>query len=156
VITAWRLIQGSFVKDVFSGEGARLYGGRWNHAGVGMVYLSEYLSLAALEQIVHLEHVPKVHYFSIKAKIPDNLLIETVSNLPPDWQSDPPPESTKVIGDEWVLSGRTAILRVPSVVVPSEYNYLLNPTHADFKKIQRERPEPFYFDHRVWHRGGRR
>jgi len=142
------------VKDAFSGEGARLYGGRWNHAGVRMVYLSEYLSLAALEQIVHLEHIPNVHYFSMKAEIPDGLLVETVSNLPPDWQSDPPPESTKLIGDEWVLSDRTAVLRVPSVVVPSEYNYLLNPAHADFKKIRRERPEPFYFDLRVWYRGG--
>jgi RES domain-containing protein len=155
MITAWHLVQDLFLNDPFSGEGARLYGGRWNHAGVSVVYVSEHLSLAVLEQFVHMNgHIPEVPFSAIKVEIPKALAIDNVVNLPPDWQADPAPESTKAIGDAWVRSGKTTVLKVPSVVVPVEYNYVLNPAHSDFKRIQIGTPEPFYFDSRMWHTGG--
>jgi len=71
------------------------------------------------------------------------------ANLPPGWQDSPPTALTQAIGDAWVLSGETAILAVPSVLIPEETNFLLNPAHPDFSKIVIHPPDPFVFDLRV-------
>jgi RES domain-containing protein len=72
-----------------------------------------------------------------------------VASLPADWQTSPVPVSTQRIGDAWVLSGETAILAVPSSIIPLEENYLLNPLHPDFAKITIHPAESFYFDPRL-------
>lgn len=132
----------------FDGIGAAQEGGRWNSAGVRVVYCSRNLAMATQEKYVHL---PKpVLLKLVKFRIEFNgLAIESVGTLPPDWQSFPPPPSTQKLGDAWAASRRTVIWAVPSVIIPEETNYLLNPAHPDFAKLGISTPEPFAFDGRI-------
>jgi RES domain-containing protein len=147
---AWRIVKAKHAAGAFSGKGAADHGGRWNSRGAPVVYTSGAKSLAALESLVHLN--PPVHfkYVAIRAKF-DEALVEIfpVKALPPDWRSEPPPPSTKAIGDAWTRSARSAMLALPSVIISGEPNYLLNPAHPDFKKISVGKPEPFAFDPRL-------
>ena len=89
-------------------------------------------------------------YVAIPVEL-DETLVETVtaSDLPADWTEEPPPPSTKEIGDVWVKEARSAVLELPSVIIRAEPNFLLNPAHPDFKKIKIGKPEPFAFDPRL-------
>ncbi len=153
MITAWRLEKEKHAKDAFTGEGARRVSGRWHHEGIPVVYISESLALSVLEKFVHLgfdaSHI-KFAYFKIE--IPDSVQIEKLkaSDLPDDWTKEPPRDSTKDIGSNWVRKAATAVLRVPSVLVPRSWNYLINPTHGNFNKIRISDPIPFVFDARMW------
>ena len=153
MIQAWRLDKAKHAKEAFSGEGARRVSGRWHHQGVPVVYASESLALSVLEKFVHLgfdaSHI-KLAYFKIE--IPDSVAVEKLktADLPDDWTAEPPRDSTKNIGSLWAKEARTAVLRVPSVLVPKSWNYLLNPSHRDFKKIRIGDPLPFDFDARMW------
>lgn len=150
---AFRLVKARHAAEAFSGEGARLYGGRWNQRGTALVYASESLALAALEQLVHLgaEEAGFAFVF-FEIGIPDELPIEQIAKeaLSSDWRAEPPPDSTKALGTEWAQTMRTAVLCVPSVVVPSEHNYLLNPAHPESPRIRISKPEPFTFNPRMW------
>lgn len=79
----------------------------------------------------------------------EEVLVEKVMALPFDWTEEPPPASTQDIGNLWVKEQRSAILEIPSVIIPGEPNYLLNPAHPDFRRIQIGKPEPFAFDPRL-------
>ncbi len=134
---AWRII-GVRYKDVaFSGEGARLHGGRWNSKGTTMVYTAGSIALASIEMIVNLPGPMLLEeFFRIPVHIPPNLIRDLpLHKLPSDWNSRPVSPSIRAIGDRWVKEKKSVVLKVPSVVVPEEYNYLLNPTHPDFEKI---------------------
>ena len=147
---AWRIVKARHAATAFSGKGAADFGGRWNSRGVAIVYTSGTKSLAALESLVHLNPPVRFKYVAIRIKF-DVALIETVpaKDLPPDWQTQPPPPSTKTVGDAWARTARSAVLALPSVIIPGELNYLLNPAHQDFKKISIAKPEPFTFDRRL-------
>ena len=145
---AWRIVKAKHAATAFSGEGARLYGGRWNSAGVSVVYTSGTKALAALESLVHLNPPVIFKYVALPVEF-DESLVEKMNTLPADWSGEPPPPSTRNIGDAWVKETRSAVLELPSVVIPSEANYLLNPAHPDFKRIAIGRPEPFSFDPRL-------
>lgn len=153
MITAWRLDKAKHARDAFTGEGARRVSGRWHRQGTPVVYVSESLALSVLEKFVHLgldaSHIKFVYF---KVEIPDSVTVEKLrtADLPDDWTAEPPRDSTKEIGSTWVMEGRTAVLRVPSVLVPNSWNYLLNPAHRDFKKIRISGPMPFVFDARMW------
>ena len=136
----------------FDGEGARLYGGRWNSVGVPMVYASEHLSLAALEVRVHIDRTRMRQLYKCFAFQFDEQLMEVfrVGALPKDWMQEPPPPSLQLQGDHWVKSGASVILAVPSVVIPNELNYLINPKHPDFAKLKIENPTDFAFDQRLF------
>lgn len=141
----------SFIATAFDGEGAKLYGGRWNNKGTAVVYLSESLSLAAMELLVHIESNEILkNYITIPVHF-DNKLIQTLNPVetPADWTAQPAPLSTKIIGDKWISEQSSVILEVPSVIVPSESNFLINPYHKDFKKLEIGSPQPFDFDHRL-------
>jgi RES domain-containing protein len=150
-LRVWRLSKAAF--SGFDGEGARLYGGRWNLAGTAVVYASESLALAALEMFVHLEleDMP-ADLVARWAELPDDLSTETVSaaGLPRSWRDCPAPEALGRRGSEWARRGRSAALRVPSAVVPQEWNVLLNPAHPEFPRIRVGRAEPFSYDPRMW------
>ncbi len=153
MITAWRLDKARHAGDAHSGEGARRVSGRWHHQGVPIVYASESLALSVLEKLVHLgfdsSHIKFVYF---KIEIPDSVSVEKLrtADLPEDWTAEPPRDTTKDIGSAWVRELRAAVLRVPSVLVPKSWNYLLNPLHRDFRKIHVSEPMPFVFDARMW------
>ncbi len=147
-LQAWRIVKMKHAATAFSGEGARLYGGRWNSAGVSLVYTSCTRALAALESLVHLNPPVIFTYAAIPVEF-DDALVEKVSALPPGWKDSPPPPSTRALGDLWAAQARTAVLELPSVIIPGESNYLLNPAHPDFKKIVLGKPESFSFDPRL-------
>ena len=120
-----------------------------------MVYTSATLSLAALEYIVHLEAVDApADLVAIAASIPSGVGREEVAaaSLPAGWRRYPAPGRLAEIGARWIRESRTAVLVVPSAVIPAEVNYLLNPSHPDFARIRIDSPEPFVFDRRLWRR----
>lgn len=136
--------------EAFSGEGARQFGGRWNSPGMVVVYASEHLSLAALEILVHLQPRGALRFVAFAVEFDDVLIAKMpASALPEHWRAEPPGAATMEIGDAWVRAGRTAVLSVPSVIVPEERNYLLNPLHPDFSRIKVQAPIEFTFDPRL-------
>jgi RES domain-containing protein len=151
-ITGWRIVPEDRADAAFSGEGARLYGGRWNSAGVAMIYAAQHQSLAALEVRVHIDAAVKFKTYKCFAFHFDDRLMEIfrVDLLPKNWREEPPPPSLQRLGDNWARAGKSAILAVPSVIIPSEFNYLINPRHRDFAKIRIERPSDFAFDQRLF------
>jgi RES domain-containing protein len=150
-LTAYRLTRATYAETAFDGEGAKLYGGRWNPVGVPVVYLAESLPLAALETLVHLERPRGLEaYVYFEVAFTDQLVLALAEeHLPPDWQDSPEPASTVAIGEAWLRSQASLLLRVPSVVVPRSYNYLLNPAHPDQEQVLIRGPYPFKFDSRL-------
>ena len=146
---AWRIVKEKDAATAFTGEGAAKTGGRWNSRGVAVVYTSCTKSLATLESWVHLTPPVLFKYVALHLKF-DNALVEVshLENLPADWRSEPPPPSTKAIGDTWLREARAVLLALPSVIT-GETNYLLNPAHPDFKRISIGKPEPFALDPRL-------
>ncbi len=152
-MSLWRLVKAKHAASAFDGEGARLFGGRWNERGTAVVYLGGTLSLAALETFVHLSVADaRLTFVAIEVVVPDGIRIGQLpsGHLPASWRTEPPPIETKAIGSKWAHSGETLLLRVPSVIVPRESNYLLNPAHADFSRLKIRPSEPFGFDRRMW------
>lgn len=149
--TAWRIVKPYRVADAFSGEGAQLYGGRWNSIGTTMVYAAESKSLAALEILVHVDAAELLDdYLCIPVRF-DARLVRTLdfTALPEDWRTPLPSASTMEMGDAWVAGRLSALLKVPSILVPGESNYLINPAHPSFGKLRIGAPEPFEFDPRL-------
>ncbi|HLH53023.1 MAG TPA: RES family NAD+ phosphorylase [Verrucomicrobiae bacterium] len=146
-LKGWRIVPEDKVATAFDGEGARLYGGRWNSVGVAMVYASQHKSLAALEVRVHIDTTRKIKRYQCLAFEFDESLMETfpIGSLPKNWRQEPPPPLLQQVGDAWIKAGRSAVLAVPSVIIDDELNYLLNPRHADFAKIKIEKPTDFGF-----------
>ncbi len=150
--TVWRIVKPYRVADAFSGEGARLYGGRWNSVGRPMVYAAESKALAALELLVHMDRVDAMNdYLCIPVRFDKKWLrCLDVKNLPSEWRNHPPPQSAQRVGDCWVEDNISPVLEVPSVPIPGEKNYLINPQHPDFKQLQIGAPELFEFDLRIF------
>lgn len=118
-----------------------------------MVYVSATLSLAALEFFVHLDpDVRPNDLVAISADVPDDLTIAAVkpSALPKSWRAYPPPEELQEMGDSWIRKTDSAVLSVPSVVIPHERNFLINPAHSDFRRLHIGSPQPSSFDPRIW------
>lgn len=148
MIEAWRIDRAIYRATAFTGEGARLYGGRWNSQGISVVYAAENRSLAMLEILVHMRKPKGYELYSVKF---DESLVQelAIKNLPRNWDVEPPLADTQEIGDNWVTRASSAVLSVPSAVVPEERNYILNPRHPDFKQLKIDGPFPCYFDPRL-------
>ena len=151
MIRAWRIVKAKHAANAFDGEGPRLRGGRWNSPGAAIVYASQSISLAVLETLVHFDREsPLPELVVISCHFSDRLMSETDgSALPDHWRSYPAPPDLQQIGDEWVKSRRSAVLAVPSAIIESERNYLLNPQHSAFGSIEIGTPQPFAFDLRL-------
>jgi len=137
VIQAYRLVKRKWASHAFDGQGAKRYGGRWNSKGRSCVYLTGSVALGLLEVMVHINDytiLQQYTVFELQFEFSD-LYRLSERFLPADWQSYPAPLSTADIGDQWLDKNESAVLAVPSVIVPHEYNYLLNPVHADFDGI---------------------
>ena len=149
-IRAWRLVSEARADDAFSGEGARLYGGRWNPHGLRATYLSAMRSLAALEVLVHqAEHVPAGRFLFFEVRFPERFVTTvTPDDLEADWRNYPPQNSTVTLGGAWLKARSSPILRVPSILIPEESNYLLNSEHPRANEIEIGVPRTFTFDPR--------
>jgi RES domain-containing protein len=149
----YRLSRAAYAADL-SGKGASFKGARWNSAGVEMIYSADSRALALAEVMVHFTAamVPP-DYRMISLEIPDDLAIQyiTTKDLPPDWNIFPYHASTQTIGDRFIQENKFSILRVPSAVVPGDYNFLLNPHHPDITRISILKTEKFPFDKRMFH-----
>jgi len=154
---AWRIVKAKHAAAAFSGKGAADSGGRWNSRGVAVIYASTSKSLAALECLVHLNPPVIFTYVAIYIEF-DEALVEMfpVKKAPKSWRLEPPPPSTQQIGNLWVSEARSAVMELPSVIIPSESNFLINPAHPDFKQIIVGKPEPFVFDLRLLGRHSQR
>jgi len=148
---AFRLCRATF--PAYDGEGAHRVGGRWNSKGTRVLYTSENRSLAVLEILVHLAALLPDRYVLGAAEIPETVAVEKLDDtrLPADWATLDPREQavTRRIGDNWVAKQQSAVLSVPSVIL-GERNYVLNPAHPDFQRIDFAEPVPFQFDRRLF------
>ena len=137
-------------KDDLSGTGSKLFGGRWNLPGHPAIYTAENISLAVLEILVNTDknYIPP-SYFLLKLQVPDSLPFKliTQASLKEKWYTDF--EYAQFIGSNFLESGKEAMLKIPSAIVKEEYNFLLNPAHADFNKITIKESTPFDLDIRL-------
>jgi RES domain-containing protein len=150
-VVAWRIVQRKFAKLAFTGEGARLFGGRWNSPGQPVVYAAQSLALAALEILVHVDSDKLLQdYVAIPVTVEPQLITQVdESTLPNNWRAYPASKATRTIGDAWISEGVLPMLQVPSAVIPREFNFLLNPWHKDFRKLRTGKPHRFQFDRRL-------
>jgi RES domain-containing protein len=150
MLTVWRLLTARFAQSAFSGEGARLYGGRWNRKGVPVVYTAGSQSLVMLEMLVQDEPL-RARYVMVPATLPKNLKIERVTpdQLPAGWRDPGAREQLRGIGSDWARRRSSAVLAVPSAVIPAETNYLLNPLHSAFARIEIGKAQEFITDLRL-------
>jgi RES domain-containing protein len=150
-VRVWRIASAAHV--LFDGEGARRYGSRWTPRGLPAVFTSATLSLATLERFVNTDaDLEPVDLVTIAVDIETNIAIETIAvgDLPADWRTYPAPTALAMIGERWLRESTSAVLSVPSAVIPTERNFILNPTHPDVARIVINPSEPFSFDPRMW------
>lgn len=150
-MVVWRLAGKKYIRDL-SGEGARIHGGRWNNKGTPVLYTSEHCSLALLELLANYsrELIPN-DLFYLKLFIPDDLEIFAIQTtaLPSNWKAYPAPLKITDRGTNLFNKKQKPVLKVPSVIVPLEFNILLNPLHPLFKKIEIIEAAPFSIDFRL-------
>ena len=147
-LIAYRLSLSRYADRAFAGDGARRVGGRWNPPGLPAVYTSATLSLAALELLVHLsgpQDAPELVFFRVEFEA--KLVVEP--RLPKQWRKLNL-QGTRALGQEWLAKAGAPVLRVPSFVVPTENNFVLNPLHPDFRRVKIGRAEPFALDARLF------
>lgn len=150
----YRIAKTRYIRDL-SGSGSRTYGSRWSPPGISVIYASESRSLAALEFYVHTNPLFVPTDISIaEINIPDHIKIKAliISDLPSDWNEYPAPLVLQEFGLNWINSGESLALRVPSVQVRQEYNFLINPGHPDFASLQIMKVEEFFYDDRLLNR----
>jgi RES domain-containing protein len=148
---AFRIVKRRHAKHAFDGEGARLSGGRWNSPGQRAVYLSSTLSLAAMETFVHLgDDAAKLEYVYFDVEIPASVSILSIAHKPKGWRNGPPTAASMRVGDRWLQDGNSVLLEVPSAIIPSEINLILNPLHPDASKLRIGTARVFQFDPRLW------
>lgn len=138
-----------FAKEL-TGMGAFLFGGRWNKVDTACIYASETRALAALEFLVNTgEHLPD-NISIATIKIPDEKhLVLPIKQLPREWSNTEAPESTKHLGNTLLEQAEHLVIKIPSVIISEEYNYIINPAHRDMKKVSVVDVSPFSFDTRL-------
>jgi RES domain-containing protein len=148
---AFRIVKRKHALEAFSGEGARIFGGRWNRPGTPMVYAAQTRALAALESLAHYAGAERrVAFVVYEIEVPEALILHVDSAaLPSEWRADEPSAATQNLGTLWQREGHSAALAVPSVLIPEESCLLLNPEHPDTDRIMISYPVPFEFDGRL-------
>jgi len=146
------VLRKAYARAPLDGQGAYLYGGRWSSAGVRLAYTSEHQSLAMLEYFVHLDMADAAGDLVLAvAEIPDSVSREQVAveRLPSGWREFPAPPELAQIGDEFVRRGEKCVLIVPSAQAPHDFNWLISPTHREFRKITVFEAEALSYDARM-------
>ena len=151
MIRVWRIVHRNNMNTAFSGEGSRKRGSRWTSPGYRVVYTSESLSLATLEILVHgVSHIALKYFVCIWAKIPGRIIEKlAIEKLPDNWRDDPPSLQLQTVGNNWIESGSSCVLQIPSAIIPIENNFILNPKHPDFSRIEIGQPENWSMDGRL-------
>jgi RES domain-containing protein len=151
VTTVYRLVNARHTRDAVSGEGARLYGGRWNPPGFPVVYASQSRALAVLETFVHLVlEARQLHFLLYEITLPKSARLQEYKGPESVWRKSGSPQITQEVGREWLAEGQTLALIVPSVIVPHETNFVVNVRHPEFTQLRTSKPEPFSLDYRLW------
>ncbi len=150
----FRIEKKKYLNQALSGRGAALSTrNRWNEFGTPLVYTAHSRALALLELAVHLDVIegPITDRYYVEIDIPDDLQIVelTLDVLPKNWQANPPGNNTRQLGDHFVIQQKAAVIKVPSSIVPQEFNYLINPLHKDAGKIATISQEIIQIDHRL-------
>lgn len=148
----WRLCQAAYAKKALAGEGGLHAPGRWHLQGVRVVYAAATLSLAALELLVRIDRaLAPPDLAAVEIEIPGSVEVERLplSKLPAGWDAYPASATTQLLGMKWLDAARTAVLEVPSAVIPRESNYVLNATHPQFRRLRTVGTTPFAFDSRL-------
>ncbi len=153
MIRVYRIVREPYSRTPLDGEGPYRFGGRWSSPGTRIAYTAEHLSLAMIEYFVHIEASdPPKDLVVVAADIPDHVsrVVLTPEKLHPNWRQEPAPPGLAAIGDSFAAEGESAILVLPSALVPSESNWLINPLHPEFPEIQVHPVEPFHYDARFF------
>jgi len=147
-----RLVKARHAASPLDGEGARRAGGRWNAKGIPLAYGSSTLSLAVLELLVHLDPAFPNDLVAVEAEIPDNMPILQLfpADLPDGWRKAAALSDLQAKGGDWIQRAASGVLLVPSVIVPSEVNILVNPAHPDAARILVVARSPFTLDPRLF------
>ncbi len=154
--TLWRIAADTpaYAADDLTGRGAEITGGRWNSRGAPVIYASESRALACLETMVHFNAggLPLNRYL-VALDVPDALWAAaetlTPATLPVGWDAEPPGLVSLGAGDTWLASRRTALLCVPSGIIPEEFNVLINPRHADSGGVRATKVRRWLYDARL-------
>jgi RES domain-containing protein len=154
--TVWRIATDTptFEADDLSGAGAKATGGRWNETGAAVVYASQSRALAWLETIVHLNAggLPFNRYL-VAIQIPeavwDRAQCETAESLKVGWDAEPAGRVSLRFGADWLKAGASALLVVPSAIIPEEFNVLINPLHPDSRDISAKKLRRWFYDPRL-------
>jgi len=154
-VNGWRIVRPAHVANPLSGSGSARTGNRWNSPGVRMAYASTSRPLAVLEMLVHVtrEYIP-LDAVLLPIDIPDEL-ISQLHRPPEGWNEYPYGIGARSVGDQWIRQGLSLAMLVPSAVLTSEYNLLINPAHAKFAQIEIGKPEPHAWDRRLFGMGDR-
>ena len=146
-----RLSLAKYADTAFTGEGSRRVGSRWTPVGYPVVYMASSIALAVLETLVHADWSVLPRHCVIPVKVPSTIPIASVDieALPTDWRATPPPVSLQQFGRDWLDTGEAVLLRVPSVLVPQEFNFILSPAHPDFHSLTIGVPDDFGIDPRL-------
>lgn len=149
--TSWRLIETTFASTAFTGEGALLSRGRWHSPGTRIVYTADSRALAVLEVLTRLRgRAPQVPYSLIGVTYPVSVITHIdPATLPDNWRAYTGPAPLQALGDAWIASKTSLVLRVPSAVIPEESNYLINPEHPEVPLLATHPGTPFRFDLRL-------
>jgi len=132
-----------------NGEGVYRVGGRWNSKGILMVYTSTSIALASLEVLVHTDGIPIPNGMILLTFEVPNKYIQTLDNPPLNWDETPPKGAAKIVGDEFIKSNKVLGIKVPSAIIPEEYNLLINPIHMHMDKIEIVSRRDYAFDGRL-------
>lgn len=136
MIDVYRISKCQYIHDL-KGTGAAAYGGRWHSKGTYILYSALTPSLALLESVVHISKIPLVDYCMISLKIPDdNVIVMNIAALPSYWSENPASPSLSIIGDKFVKENKYLAMKIPSAIMPEDYNVLINPNHKDFEKVK--------------------
>lgn len=151
-MVVFRIARNLYIRDL-SGTGAKRFGGRWNAKGTAVLYTSRHRSLAILELLVNanIQTLPD-ELSMLKLKLPDLMEPKEIipSDLPDNWKSTPAPFRLARIGSDWVNSGNSLTIAVPSAIVPEEQNILINPNHPNFDQVKIESVSSFTLDSRFF------
>jgi RES domain-containing protein len=155
-LVLWRIAKETvdYAAEDMSGGGAKFTGGRWNSKGNAVLYTSSTIALASLELLAHLgANIAVRNYFLLRVHVPEDIARASEAikreTLRPTWLAEPPGGYTKAIGDAWIRANTSALLNVPSVIVPEEFNVLINPAHPDAARITATIERQYVYDPRL-------